>query len=87
MATEARGENERALFSQEAMNMRYRELDEREIRLEERDKRLADREARAVCAITSPTNARLKQTSASASRWSTVEEGTEKQCPLASRNV
>ena len=48
MATEARGENERALFSQEAMNMRYRELDEREIRLDERDKRLTDRETRAV---------------------------------------
>ena len=48
MASEARGENERALFSQEAMNRRYRELDDREIRLDERDKRLADREASAV---------------------------------------
>src|SRR5579862_4863936 len=30
MAGEARGENERALFSQDAINERYRELDERE---------------------------------------------------------
>jgi hypothetical protein len=44
MAVEALGENERALFGQEAMNMRYRELDEREIRLDERDKPLATRE-------------------------------------------
>jgi hypothetical protein len=47
MAAEARGENERALFSQEAMNMRYRELDEREIRLDERDKRLSAHEEKA----------------------------------------
>jgi hypothetical protein len=46
MASEARGENERALFGQEAMNVRYRELDEREIRLDERDKRLTTREER-----------------------------------------
>ena len=45
MALEARAENERALFGEEAMNKRYRELDEREIRLEERDKRLSSREA------------------------------------------
>jgi hypothetical protein len=45
MAAEARGENERALFSQAAMNMRYRELDEREARLDERDKRVTTREA------------------------------------------
>ena len=45
MATEARGENERALFSQEAMNTRYRELDEREARLDDRDKRVTAREA------------------------------------------
>jgi hypothetical protein len=44
MAAEARGENERALFSQEAMNHRYRELDEREVRLDERDKRVTARE-------------------------------------------
>jgi hypothetical protein len=44
MAAEARGENERALFSQEAMNSRYRELDEREARLDERDKRVTARE-------------------------------------------
>lgn len=44
MATEARGENERALFSQEAINTRYRELDAREVRLEDRDKRLTARE-------------------------------------------
>jgi hypothetical protein len=44
MAAEARGENERALFGQEAMNRRYRELDEREVRLEERDKRVTARE-------------------------------------------
>jgi hypothetical protein len=44
MAVEARGENERALFSQEAINQRYRELDERETRLEERDKRLTTQE-------------------------------------------
>ena len=44
MASEARGENERALFSQEAMNQRHRELDEREIRLDERDTRLTVRE-------------------------------------------
>ena len=47
MAAEARGENERALFSQEAMNQRHRELDERETRLDERDKRLAVRETSA----------------------------------------
>lgn len=44
MAAEARGENERALFSQEAINSRYRELDEREVRLDERDKRVTARE-------------------------------------------
>ena len=44
MAGEARGENERALFSQDAINERYRELDEREVRLDERDKRLTVRE-------------------------------------------
>jgi len=44
MAGEARGENERALFSQDAINERYRELDEREVRLDERDKRLTARE-------------------------------------------
>ena len=32
MAAEARGENERALFSQQAINSRYRELDELERR-------------------------------------------------------
>jgi hypothetical protein len=47
MAAEARGENERALFSQEAINKRYRELDEREVRLEERDKRVTAREESA----------------------------------------
>jgi hypothetical protein len=44
MAAEARGENERALFSQDALNARYRELDEREVRLEERDRRVTIRE-------------------------------------------
>jgi hypothetical protein len=44
MTSEARGENERALFSQSAMNRRYRELDERDARLDERDKRLTARE-------------------------------------------
>ena len=44
MATEARGENERAMFSQEAINMRYRELDDREARLDDRDKRVTARE-------------------------------------------
>jgi uncharacterized protein (DUF3084 family) len=48
MAAEARGENERALFSQEAINRRYRELDDREVRLDERDKRLTAREATAT---------------------------------------
>jgi hypothetical protein len=48
MTTEARGENERALFGQDALNSRYRELDEREARLEERDKRVTAREARAA---------------------------------------
>jgi hypothetical protein len=47
MAEEARGENERALFSQESINRRYRELDEREHRLDERDKRVATREESA----------------------------------------
>ena len=47
MAAEARGENERSLFSQEAINSRYRELDEREIRLDERDKRVTAREESA----------------------------------------
>ena len=44
MAAEARGENERTLFSQETMNKRYRELDEREVGLDERDKRVTVRE-------------------------------------------
>jgi hypothetical protein len=44
MAAEARGENERALFTQEAINRRYRELDEREARLEDRDRRVTERE-------------------------------------------
>jgi hypothetical protein len=48
MAAEARGENERALFSQEAINSRYRELDEREVRLDERDKRVTAREESAT---------------------------------------
>jgi uncharacterized protein (DUF3084 family) len=48
MAMEARGENERALFSQEAMNRRYSELDAREARLDERDKRVTDRETGAT---------------------------------------
>jgi hypothetical protein len=48
MATEARGENERSLFSQEALNERYREMDEREARLDERDKRVTNREASAT---------------------------------------
>jgi hypothetical protein len=47
MAAEARGENERALFSQEAINRRYLELDEREVRLDERDKRVTAREESA----------------------------------------
>jgi hypothetical protein len=47
MAAEARGENERALFSQQAINSRYRELDDREARLDDRDKRLAVRETTA----------------------------------------
>ena len=47
MAAEARGENERALFSQTAINERYRELDEREVRLDDRDKRLTARESSA----------------------------------------
>ena len=48
MAMEARGENERALFSQEAMNTKYRELDEREARLDDRDKRVTARESGAT---------------------------------------
>ena len=48
MASEARAENERVLFGQEAMNRRHRELDEREVRLEERDRRLTAREASAT---------------------------------------
>jgi uncharacterized protein (DUF3084 family) len=48
MASEARGENERALFSQESINRRYRELDDREARLDERDKRVTGREAIAT---------------------------------------
>jgi hypothetical protein len=44
MAGEARGENERALFSQAAINRRYRELDDREARLDERDTRVTARE-------------------------------------------
>lgn len=47
MAAEARGENERALFSQDALNERYRELDDREVRLDERDKRVTVRETNA----------------------------------------
>src|SRR6202162_1624052 len=47
MAAEARGENERALFSQAAIDIRYRELDEREVRLDDRDKRVTARETSA----------------------------------------
>jgi uncharacterized protein (DUF3084 family) len=47
MAGEARGENERALFGQQAINSRYRELDDREARLDDRDKRLSVRESTA----------------------------------------
>jgi uncharacterized protein (DUF3084 family) len=47
MAAEARGENERALFSQQAINSRYRELDDREARLDDRDKRVTARETTA----------------------------------------
>jgi hypothetical protein len=47
MAAEARGENERALFSQQAINSRYRELDVREARLDDRDKRVTTRETSA----------------------------------------
>jgi hypothetical protein len=47
MAAEARGENERALFGQDALNERYRELDAREVRLEERDRRVTIRETTA----------------------------------------
>ena len=47
MALEARGENERAMFSQEAMNKRYCELDQREVRLDDRDKRVSAREEAA----------------------------------------
>ena len=47
MAMEARGENERALFGQEAMNKRYQELDAREARLDDRDKRVTNRETGA----------------------------------------
>jgi hypothetical protein len=48
MAAEARGENERALYGQAAMNTRYRELDDREARLDERDKRVTARETTAA---------------------------------------
>ena len=47
MAAEARGENERALFGQDALNERYRELDAREVRLDERDRRVTIRETSA----------------------------------------
>jgi len=47
LASEARGENERALFSQEAINRRYRELDDREARLDDRDERVTRRERAA----------------------------------------
>ncbi len=46
MAAEARSENERALFGQEAINSRYRELDQREARMDARDKRVTRREGR-----------------------------------------
>ena len=47
MAAEARGENERALFGQDALNERYRELDAREERLDDRDRRVTLRETSA----------------------------------------
>ena len=46
MTAEARGENERALFSQGAVNNRHRELDDREARLDDRDRRVTAREER-----------------------------------------
>lgn len=48
MTSEARGGNERALFSQSEMNKRYRELDDREVRLDDRDKRVTAREVGTV---------------------------------------
>jgi hypothetical protein len=51
MAGEARGENDRALFGQTALNERYRELDEREVRLDDRDKRLTARESSAEARV------------------------------------
>jgi hypothetical protein len=44
MVDEARGENERTLFSQAALNERYRELDDREMRLDAREQRVSGRE-------------------------------------------
>ena len=48
MVEEARAENERMLFSQQALNERYRELDEREARFDERETRVGVREATAA---------------------------------------
>jgi uncharacterized protein (DUF3084 family) len=48
MAGEARGGNERALFGQQAINSRYRELDDREARLDDRDERVTARETTAT---------------------------------------
>ena len=47
MAGEARGDNEHGLYSQSAINERYRQLDEREVRLDECDKRVTARESSA----------------------------------------
>jgi hypothetical protein len=88
MAAEARGENERALFSQEAINSRYRELDEREARIDDRDKRVTDRETGTWYAIIEPMSARLRRTFASASRWNTtfVRSAKGRERTLTSRS-
>jgi hypothetical protein len=74
MMSEARGENERAVFSQAAINTRHRELDAREARLDERDKRVTAREASAA---TRNDMAGERQNDANAREPGQMESGRE----------
>jgi hypothetical protein len=64
MAAEARGENERALFGQPAINRQYRELDDREARLDDRDERSSVRETTAATRNEDQADEREAQTNA-----------------------
>ena len=74
MTSEARGENERALFSQAAMNTRHRELDAREARLDERDRRITAREASAASGNAVPDE---RRNHGDAREWDQIDSARE----------